>query len=292
MTEGLILDYRMVSYQYYHNRPAGLLGCQLATFHRPKLPCQETKHSSYTRWSLPAQCATYSSPEFSAALEAFHHIRDREQGARGAHRCPDCYFWQATCCRNSCHAQVIVHRLSRGDHCFVNIALTPEYAQYDSHWSSTGPESYTPGCVSSRNDVRINVSLALASFVLGAAIPAATVTMMPTAAATSTTYADPNHKGAIGALWKNNVHDKVYSSEVPAATPTTEGEFAPLRRSGELWKGREHEEVDPVMGPFRRSGELWRGIEHEEVAPVGRAPSRRSGELWRGLEHEEISASP
>jgi hypothetical protein len=46
------------------------------------------------------------------------------------------------------------------------------------------------------------------------------------------------------------------------------------------------------MGPSRRSGELWRGLEHEEVAPAGRAHSRRSGELWRGLEHEEISASP
>lgn len=117
------------------------------------------------------------------------------------------------------------------------------------------------------------------------------MTAISTAAATSTYSADPHYKGPLGALWKNNVHDKVYSSEAPAATPTTEGEFAPLRRSGELWNGREHEEIDPVMGPSRRSGELWRGIEHEEVAPVGRAPSRRSGELWRGLEHEEISAS-
>lgn len=123
---------------------------------------------------------------------------------------------------------------------------------------------------------RINVYLALASSVLGAAIPTATVTTMSTTGKTS------------GNLWKNNVHDKVYSSEAPAATLTTEA----LRRSGELWKGREHEEVDPIMGSSRRSGELWRGIEHEEVAPAGRAPSRRSGELWRGLEHEEISASP
>lgn len=160
---------------------------------------------------------------------------------------------------------------------------------------------------------RFTVSLALASSVLGAAIPTATVTTMTTAAATSTTSAELHYKGLIGALWKNNVHDKVYSSETPAATPTTEG-FASFRRSGELWKGREHEEVDPavsssrrsdelwrgieheevapVTGPSRRSGELWRGLEHEEVAPAARAPSRRSGELWRGLEHEEISTSP
>jgi hypothetical protein len=117
------------------------------------------------------------------------------------------------------------------------------------------------------------VYLALASSVLGAAIPAATVTAMATRETSS------------GTLWKNNVHDKVYSSEAPTSTVTTEA----LRRSGELWKGREHEEVDPIIGPSRRSGELWRGIEHEEVAPAGCAPSRRSGELWRGLEHEEVS---
>lgn len=120
---------------------------------------------------------------------------------------------------------------------------------------------------------RFTVYLALASSVLGAAIPAATVIITSTEATTS------------GALWKNNVHDKVYSSEAPAAILTTKA----LRRSGELWRGREHEEVDPIS---RRSGELWRGLEHEGVAPASRAPSRRSGELWRGLEHEEISASP
>lgn len=122
---------------------------------------------------------------------------------------------------------------------------------------------------------RFVVYLLLASSVLSAAIPVATVTTMSTRGTTS------------GTLWKNNVHDKVYSSEA-AATLTTKV----LRRSGELWKGREHEEVDPIMGLSRRSGELWRGIEHEEVAPAGRAHSRRSGELWRGLEHEEISVSP
>jgi hypothetical protein len=105
-----------------------------------------------------------------------------------------------------------------------------------------------------------------------------------TAVATST---DARFNEASGALWKNNVHDKVYSSEAPATTSTIE-----VRRSGALWKGREHEEVDPVTGPSRRSGELWRGIEHEEIAPASRAPSRRSGELWRGLEHEEISTTP
>lgn len=130
---------------------------------------------------------------------------------------------------------------------------------------------------------RVTIYLALSSSVLGAAIPAATVTTS-TAAATST-YSAEYYKEATGALWKNNVHDKVHSS---ATTPTTEA----VRRSGELLKGREPEEVDPVAGPSQRSGELWRGLEHEEVAPADRAPSRRSGELWRGLEHEEISASP
>ncbi|KAG2337775.1 hypothetical protein BDR05DRAFT_1001338 [Suillus weaverae] len=111
---------------------------------------------------------------------------------------------------------------------------------------------------------RFTVYLALASSVLGAAIPAATVTAMSTAAATSTYSADPHHKGPLGALWRNSVHDKVYSSEAPAATPTTEGN--PFRRSRELWNGREHEGIGPVMGPSRRSGELWRGLEHEEIS--------------------------
>lgn len=61
---------------------------------------------------------------------------------------------------------------------------------------------------------RFTVYLALASSVLGAAIPAATVTAMSTEATTS------------GTLWKNNVHDKVYSSEAPAAILTTEGNIS------------------------------------------------------------------
>ncbi|KAG1751347.1 uncharacterized protein EDB91DRAFT_1343819 [Suillus paluster] len=66
----------------------------------------------------------------------------------------------------------------------------------------------------------------------------------------------------------------------------------PSRRSGELWAGAEHEEVDPVgLAASRRSGELWEGAEHEEVDPVVLTPSRRSGELWEGTEHEEVSAS-
>ncbi|KAG0692269.1 hypothetical protein DFH29DRAFT_1008979 [Suillus ampliporus] len=98
---------------------------------------------------------------------------------------------------------------------------------------------------------RFTVALALASSVLGAAIPTATMT---TAA-----FAELDSKGPGGALWKNKVHQNIYSSEAPAAIPTTEGAFAAVRRSGELWKGREHEEVDPVMGPSRRS-ELFMGI--------------------------------
>lgn len=43
--------------------------------------------------------------------------------------------------------------------------------------------------------------------------------------------------------------------------------------------------------PSRRSGELWEGLEHEEVDLRGLAPSRRSGELWLGAEHEEVDVS-
>jgi hypothetical protein len=42
--------------------------------------------------------------------------------------------------------------------------------------------------------------------------------------------------------------------------------------------------------PSRRSGELWEGLEHEEVDLGGLAPSRRSGELWLGEEHQEVDA--
>ncbi|KAG1744063.1 uncharacterized protein EDB91DRAFT_209681 [Suillus paluster] len=154
---------------------------------------------------------------------------------------------------------------------------------------------------------RFAIALALALSVLGAVIPATTVTAMPLATTTAPVSAKPHYKQLDGALWKNNVHEKIYSSEAPAVTAegdlsntlelqaftdtdsVTPGELAAVRRSGELWKGREHEEVVPVMGPSRRSGELWRGLEHEEIAPADQAPSRRSGELWRGLEHEEIA---
>ncbi|KAG2133258.1 uncharacterized protein EDB93DRAFT_1254931 [Suillus bovinus] len=101
------------------------------------------------------------------------------------------------------------------------------------------------------------VYLALASSVLGAAIPAATVTTTSTAAATST-YSTGPHNEVAGALWKHHVHDKVYSPETPSAPPTAEA--------------------------VRRSGELWRGIEHEELSPADRALSRRSGEIWHELE--------
>ncbi|KAG1803126.1 uncharacterized protein BJ212DRAFT_992849 [Suillus subaureus] len=124
-----------------------------------------------------------------------------------------------------CLQCLLSEQLSRVDHCFLDIALAQESAQYDSYWSSTGPE----------------------------------LTTISTAAATSTHSTDPYYKEATGALWKNNVHDKVH---LPATTATTEV----LRRSGELWKGREHEEVDLVTGLSRRSGELWHGLEHEEVS--------------------------
>ncbi|KAG1801140.1 hypothetical protein EV424DRAFT_1545533 [Suillus variegatus] len=106
---------------------------------------------------------------------------------------------------------------------------------------------------------RFTVALALTFSVFGAAIPVTTVTT--DTATTSSARATP-----VGALWKNNVHEKVTAA--PAQTAIAEGRLAPSRRSGELWEG----------------------IEHEEVARD--APSRRSGELWRGLEHVEVSTSP
>ncbi|KAG1812175.1 uncharacterized protein BJ212DRAFT_1371940 [Suillus subaureus] len=48
--------------------------------------------------------------------------------------------------------------------------------------------------------------------------------------------------------------------------------------------------IIPVV-PSRRSGELWEGLEHEEVDIGNLAPSRRSGELWLGAEHEEIDVA-
>ncbi|KAG2356173.1 hypothetical protein BDR07DRAFT_1613246 [Suillus spraguei] len=84
--------------------------------------------------------------------------------------------------------------------------------------------------------------------------------------ALSSSILDPRDNEVTGALWKNNVHNKVYSSKASAVVPTTKA----LRRSGEL----------------RKEGE------HEEVTLAGHAPSRRYGELWRGLGHEEISTPP
>ena len=192
------------------------------------------------------------------------------------------------------------------------------------------------------------LALTLSFSVLGAAIPITTVaTSCTTTATTTETLESCPGNGPTGALWKNNIHARIYSSEASVATPTSEGDFskyigpqvfidtysltsdrrATVRRSGELWRGSEHEEVDPIVvtstapalprrsgelwrgleheriepltvvtstSPAlpRRSGELWRGLEHEEVARASPAPPRRSGELWRGLEHEAVSASP
>ncbi|OAX33160.1 hypothetical protein K503DRAFT_549037 [Rhizopogon vinicolor AM-OR11-026] len=146
---------------------------------------------------------------------------------------------------------------------------------------------------------RITLALTLISSVLGAAIPISTVTTSCTTTATATeTLEHYPRDSATGALWRNNVHVKINSFDSSAATPTTEGGRATVRRSGELWRGREHEEVDPIVvtstGPAlpRRSGELWRGLEHEEITQASSAAlPRRSGELWRGLEHEEVSGS-
>lgn len=108
---------------------------------------------------------------------------------------------------------------------------------------------------------RFTVALALTFSVFGAAIPVTTVT-------SDTTAASSARSTPVGALWKNNVHEKVTAA--PAQTAIAEGRLAPSRRSGELWEG----------------------TEHEEVARNGGAPSRRSGELWRGLEHVVVSTSP
>jgi len=68
--------------------------------------------------------------------------------------------------------------------------------------------------------------------------------------------------------------------------------LAPFRRSGELWKGAEHEEITPISSTLVcRSGELWKGVVHEEITTVSSASSRRSGELWEGVVHEEVSPS-
>ncbi|KAJ8594056.1 hypothetical protein M405DRAFT_809788 [Rhizopogon salebrosus TDB-379] len=135
----------------------------------------------------------------------------------------------------------------------------------------------------------LTVALAFASSILGAVIP---ITTALTSSTTSATATSTSHHitGPVGALFKNSVHDRVYLSEAPEATPSAGAdELATVRRSGELWRGLEHEEIDSVVVPSRRSGELWRGLEHEEITKDGPVPSRRSGELWRGLEHEEVT---
>ncbi|KAG1771651.1 hypothetical protein EV702DRAFT_1136357 [Suillus placidus] len=66
----------------------------------------------------------------------------------------------------------------------------------------------------------------------------------------------------------------------------------PSRRSGELWEGLEHEEVDlRSLAPPLRSGELWLGAEHKALDAGGLALSHRSGDLWHGSEHEEAPPS-
>lgn len=123
---------------------------------------------------------------------------------------------------------------------------------------------------------RFTVALALTFSVFGAAILVTTVTT--DTATTSSARATP-----VGALWKNNVHEKVTAA--PAQTAIAEGDISNMSSRNLLLtvsSGR--------LAPSRRSGELWEGIEHEEVARD--APSRRSGELWRGLEHVEVSTSP
>jgi hypothetical protein len=75
---------------------------------------------------------------------------------------------------------------------------------------------------------RFAVALTLASSILGAVIPITTAITSSTASAPTLGTLEPSHrsKGPVGALFKNSVHDKVYLSEVPAATSTAEGKFS------------------------------------------------------------------
>lgn len=71
---------------------------------------------------------------------------------------------------------------------------------------------------------RFTVALTLTCSVLGAAIPITTViSSTATAAASETLKPHPTSNEYTGALWKNNVHEKVYPSATSPATPTGEG---------------------------------------------------------------------
>jgi len=72
------------------------------------------------------------------------------------------------------------------------------------------------------SSARFTVALVLASSALGVVIPATTTTPSSSATVSTTDY----HKGPIGALFKNSVHEKVYLSEPPAVTPTTTGNLS------------------------------------------------------------------
>ncbi|OJA16323.1 hypothetical protein AZE42_08375 [Rhizopogon vesiculosus] len=97
---------------------------------------------------------------------------------------------------------------------------------------------------------RFTVALILASSVLGVAIPTTPITSS-FATTTATETLEPYHsRGPISALFKRSVHEKIYSSEALAPTPTAEGGLAAARRSGELWRVRDQPTVTVVVPAF------------------------------------------
>jgi hypothetical protein len=86
--------------------------------------------------------------------------------------------------------------------------ITPLYSNFSSNMFS----SFT----------YLTVALAFASSILGAVIP---ITTALTSSTTSATATSTSHHitGPVGALFKNSVHDRVYLSEAPEATPSAGG---------------------------------------------------------------------
>ncbi|OAX37298.1 hypothetical protein K503DRAFT_771650 [Rhizopogon vinicolor AM-OR11-026] len=93
---------------------------------------------------------------------------------------------------------------------------------------------------------RFTIVLALASSVLGATIPTTPITSS-SVTTTATETSEPYHNGGpISILFESSVHERNYSSEALAPTPTAEGGLSAARRSGELWRAREHQTVTVV----------------------------------------------
>ncbi|OAX30839.1 hypothetical protein K503DRAFT_870857 [Rhizopogon vinicolor AM-OR11-026] len=94
---------------------------------------------------------------------------------------------------------------------------------------------------------RFTVALTLASSVLGVAIPTTPITSS-SVTTTATETLEPYHsKWPISALFKSSVHEKIYSFEALAPTPTAGGGLAAAQWSGELWRVRDQSTVTVVM---------------------------------------------